>query len=126
MRKVIWLIGAVICAAVGLLSACRASDEVPGRAGAQRAANTASAATTGAAAATPYATPTGGVAEVRRITVAELQEAMKKNEAVVVDVRSEDAYDAGHIKGSISVPEGEIVNHPEKFPKDKLIVTYCA
>ena len=128
MRKAIWLTVAVICAAAaGLQLACKATDEIPGRAATTRPSNAASA-KPAAAAADASATPHGaaGAQEVRRITIAELQEALKRNEAVVVDVRSQSAYDAGHIKDSISVPEGEIDRHLDQLPKDKLIVTYCA
>ena len=128
MRKAIWLTVAVICAAAtaGLQLSCKATDEIPGRAATTRPSNAASAKP--AAAADASATPHGsaGAQEVRRITIAELQEALKRDEAIVVDVRSQSAYDAGHIKDSISVPEGEIDRHLSELPKDKLIVTYCA
>ena len=127
MRKAIWLTAAFIyAAAAGLQWACKATDEVPGRTATTPTSNAASTKPT-AAAADVAATPRDAAgAQVRRITVAELQEALGKNEAVVVDVRSQAAYDAGHIKGSILIPEGDIKKHLGKLPKDKLIVTYCA
>src|SRR5882724_436536 len=62
----------------------------------------------------------------RRITVAELKDLLDRNEAVVIDVRNEASYNAGHIRGSKLIPEAEIVNHLGELPKDKLIVTYCS
>lgn len=63
---------------------------------------------------------------VARITIPELQEKIKKNEAFVVDVRAQAQFDAGHIPGSKLIPEGDILNHVAELPKDKLIVTYCS
>lgn len=63
---------------------------------------------------------------VRRVTVTELQDLMAKNQAFIIDVRNQAAYDAGHIRGSRLIPEVEVVNHFAEMPKDKLIVTYCS
>lgn len=63
---------------------------------------------------------------VRRIRVAELSRLLKDNKAILVDVRTERAYRAGHIKGAILIPVDEIANRISELPKDKLIATYCA
>jgi hypothetical protein len=62
----------------------------------------------------------------RRITTVELNEALNKGEALVVDVRGGDAYKQSHIKGSILIPFNEIGNRVGELPHDKLIVTYCS
>lgn len=62
----------------------------------------------------------------RRVTTAELETLMKEGKAFVVDVRTQDAYDMGHIPGSILIPSNDIQNHLDKLPRDKMIVTYCA
>jgi predicted sulfurtransferase len=62
----------------------------------------------------------------RRVTSAELKDLLDKNEAVVIDVRNEASYNAGHIRGAKLIPEVEVVNHLAELPKDKLIVTYCS
>lgn len=69
------------------------------------------------------ATPADGV---RRITVPELKNLVAKNQAFIVDVRNQDSYDAGHIRGAKLIPVGETLNHVSELPKDKLIVTYCS
>ena len=51
---------------------------------------------------------------------------MKKGEVFIVDVRNEASYNAGHIPGAKLIPSGEILNHINELPKNKLIVTYCA
>jgi 3-mercaptopyruvate sulfurtransferase SseA len=71
----------------------------------------------------PAAAPTDGV---RRVTVAELNEALEKGEAIAVDVRGGVDYDLGHIKGARSVPLGLVAERAKELPRDKLIVAYCA
>ena len=73
---------------------------------------------------TPASTPYADGA--RRVTIAELEAMMKDGKAFVVDVRSQDSYDAGHIPGARLIPSGEILNHIKELPSDKLIVTYCS
>jgi predicted sulfurtransferase len=62
----------------------------------------------------------------RRITTAELKDLLAKNQAVVIDVRNEASYNAGHIRGAKLIPEADLPNHLSELPKDKLIVTYCS
>jgi 3-mercaptopyruvate sulfurtransferase SseA len=62
----------------------------------------------------------------RRVTTAELKDMLDRNEAVVIDVRNQASYDAGHIRGAKLIPEAELTNHLAELPKDKLIVTYCS
>ena len=62
----------------------------------------------------------------RRITPAELRDALSSNTAVIIDVRMEAAYKDGHIKGSRLIPFNEILAHTDELPHDKLIATYCS
>src|SRR6476659_2401427 len=71
----------------------------------------------------PAAPPADGA---RRISVNELKDLLDKNQAVVIDVRNEASYNAGHVHGAKLIPEAEIPNHLSELPKDKLIVTYCS
>jgi 3-mercaptopyruvate sulfurtransferase SseA len=63
---------------------------------------------------------------VKRVTTAELAELMKQGKVVVVDVRSQAMYDAGHIRGAKWISVTEIGNRANELPKDKQIVTYCS
>ena len=63
---------------------------------------------------------------IRRVTVPELQDLINKNQAFVVDVRSEETYKVGHIRGAKLIPQNDIVKRANELPKDKLIVTYCS
>lgn len=82
-----------------------------------------SRANSNAPASQAQATPDDGV---RRISISELQAALEKGEAVVVDVRGSVEYKLGHIKGARSVPLGLIAEQGKDLPRDKLVVTYCA
>lgn len=73
-----------------------------------------------AATATPYSDG------VRRVTIEELEALTKEGKAVVVDVRSEDAYNAGHIPGAKLIPLDDIGTRFKELPREKLIITYCS
>ena len=62
----------------------------------------------------------------RRITADEMVAMVKNNEAVVIDVRNQASYDLGHIPGAKLIPAGEILNHINELPRNKMIVTYCS
>ena len=66
-------------------------------------------------------------AEVPRVSLEEALTAIQSGEAVVVDVRSAEAYAASHIAGAISVPLDEIESNPAglDLDKDQWIITYC-
>lgn len=61
----------------------------------------------------------------RRISPAEVRAAMEGGRAVIVDVRGESSYEAGHVRGALSIPFNEILNRLDELPRDKMIITYC-
>ena len=75
--------------------------------------------------ATVLWSPLAMASDADRIEAAAAKEMVEKGQALVIDVRAKDQYDAGHIEGSISVPLGEIDAHLAQLPKDKMIVAYC-
>jgi rhodanese-related sulfurtransferase len=49
------------------------------------------------------------------------------NGFVLLDVRSPEAYAAGHVEGAINLPVGKLIKSKLKaWPQDTLFVTYCA
>ena len=45
---------------------------------------------------------------------------------VIVDVRSKEDFDAGHISGAVSIPwQQEMEARYTELPRDKEIITYC-
>ncbi|HEY4597339.1 MAG TPA: rhodanese-like domain-containing protein [Thermoanaerobaculia bacterium] len=79
--------------------------------------------TAAAPAEKPQMTPTQDTA--RRIPVDEARKALAKGEAVLVDVRNKEAYQASHAQGALSIPLNEIGSRAGELPKNKLIITYC-
>lgn len=64
----------------------------------------------------------------RQVSSTEAQQIMEsKEDCVVLDVRTQEEYDSGHISGAICLPNEEIgPEDPEALPdKDQLILVYC-
>lgn len=61
----------------------------------------------------------------RRIPAAEARQALAKGEAVLVDVRPKESYDASHAQGAISLPLSDLGSRAGELPKNKLVITYC-
>ena len=65
-------------------------------------------------------------ASARRIKRDEALKLVNAGKAVFVDVRSKQSYDAGHIKGALSIPGSQIKSRFRELPAGKTIITYCA
>jgi rhodanese-related sulfurtransferase/DNA-binding transcriptional ArsR family regulator len=55
----------------------------------------------------------------------ELLKMARRGEAVVIDVRPEEEYEAGHIAGAINVPIESLPRFLKKLPKEQDVVAYC-
>ncbi|MFZ5858589.1 MAG: rhodanese-like domain-containing protein [Chloroflexota bacterium] len=66
-------------------------------------------------------------ADVPRVTVAEAKAAFDSGAAVIVDVRSTQAFVAQHIADALSIPLTQIEDNPKSVTLDKnqWIITYC-
>ncbi len=53
-----------------------------------------------------------------------LQKVLSEKEYIVIDVRTKNEYDSGHVVGSINIPYDEI-NENINLAKDKPILVYC-
>ncbi|HEV7892652.1 MAG TPA: rhodanese-like domain-containing protein [Pyrinomonadaceae bacterium] len=117
----------VLAAAAAIFGACRA-DDTSGGSGASQAASkiaTVNTAATTAAKPSPSVVAQAPAEEARRVTVEELKKMLDSGKAVVYDTRAKAAYDAEHIKGSLSMPSNEVADRAGELPKDKTIVFYC-
>ena len=63
--------------------------------------------------------------DVPRITPQELKAKLDAGQAVVFDVRRQEAYTQQHIDGAISLPGDEMPTRLAELPTDKLAVFYC-
>lgn len=114
--RLIYSVSAAILLGVLVLAACNSNDNSGNKAGGNSTARVPSS--------TPgHIAPADGV---KRITTVELRNALEKGQALVIDVRGDAAYKQNHIKGSISIPLGDIETRLNELPRDKMIVTYCS
>ena len=70
----------------------------------------------------------GGAASYEQISGAEAKALMDSESGyIIIDARTQEEYDQGHIPGAILIPEYEIADRAEKeLPdKDQLILVYC-
>lgn len=56
---------------------------------------------------------------------AELARRLKRGDVVVLDVRPEPEFAAGHVKGARSIPVGELAKRLKEIPRAAEIVAYC-
>ena len=70
----------------------------------------------------------GGSASYEQISGAEAKALMDSESGyIIIDARTQEEYDGGHIPGAILIPEYEIADRAEnEFPdKNQLILVYC-
>ena len=67
----------------------------------------------------------GERAEVEQLSAAELEERLARGQVVVLDVRPEVEYHAGHIAGARSAPLQSLPEVAAELPKRREIVAYC-
>ena len=70
----------------------------------------------------------GGSVTYEQISGAEAKALMDSESGyIIIDARTQEEYDQGHISGAILIPEYEIADRAEKeLPdKDQLILVYC-
>lgn len=53
-----------------------------------------------------------------------IEKLMEENEYIIIDVRTKEEYDEGHLVDAINIPHNEI-NEQTNLDKDKLIFVYC-
>lgn len=72
-------------------------------------------------------TPPLTEADVPRVTAQDAKAAFDGGEAIIVDVRSQAAYEAGHVAGALSIPLNEFETNIAgvDLPRDRWIITYC-
>jgi DNA-binding transcriptional ArsR family regulator/rhodanese-related sulfurtransferase len=59
------------------------------------------------------------------VSASALKERLRSDEVVVLDVRPEDEYEAGHVPGALSIPAGELERRLSELPQDREVVAYC-
>ena len=64
-------------------------------------------------------------AGVPRISVEDLHQRIARNEITLIDVRTKEGWDGGHIRGAMHIPLASVESYLSYIPRDKPIVTYC-
>ncbi len=67
----------------------------------------------------------GNRAEVDRLSAAELEQRLERGDVVLLDVRPEQEYRAGHIVGARSAPLELLPAVTAELPRDASVVAYC-
>jgi rhodanese-related sulfurtransferase/DNA-binding transcriptional ArsR family regulator len=63
--------------------------------------------------------------EFEQISAAELRSRLRAGEVVLLDVRPQVEYQAGHLPEAISIPIDELERRLNELPSDKMVVAYC-
>lgn len=76
---------------------------------------------------TASATPTasGPSPEIERVSLVDAKAALDSGTAIFLDVRGVDAYNLGHIPGSISIPYTDVEARLSELDTTRWIITYC-
>jgi 3-mercaptopyruvate sulfurtransferase SseA len=64
-------------------------------------------------------------AAVPRISAEDLHQKIARNEITLIDVRTKEGWDSGHIRGAMHIPLASVESYLSYIPHDKPIVTYC-
>ena len=67
----------------------------------------------------------GGREQLEPITAKELRDRVRHGDAVILDVRPTDEYEAGHLPGAVSIPVRELQKRLRELPAGRDVVAYC-
>jgi rhodanese-related sulfurtransferase len=62
---------------------------------------------------------------LRPVNHRELETMVKSGDALVIDVRPPEEYEAGHIRGAVNIPLNALPRQLAKLPRGKEIIAYC-
>jgi rhodanese-related sulfurtransferase len=64
--------------------------------------------------------------QIKDISPEEVFATIENNEDyLIVDVRTREEYDGGHLKGALLIPVQELEGRVDELPKDKPVIVYC-
>lgn len=69
--------------------------------------------------------PPDAMAAAPRIGVDEAKAMMDRGEAVFIDVRDINSFQAGHIPGALQIPLDYVQGEIPWFPGDRMLIPYC-
>ncbi|MCG6192352.1 metalloregulator ArsR/SmtB family transcription factor [Leptospira sp. FAT2] len=66
-----------------------------------------------------------GERELNELDYKDFLKQVLSKDVILVDVRPENEYNAGHVPGSLSIPLGDLKSKLDQLPKRKKIIAYC-
>ncbi|MBO1438652.1 rhodanese-like domain-containing protein [Meiothermus sp. CFH 77666] len=66
-----------------------------------------------------------GLAQTKIVTVDDLKAALSNPRVFVIDVRTQEEFAQGHIKGAVNWPVQEIDRWWNRVPKDRVVYIHC-
>ena len=126
-----YLLSLLLFAALGaaVLTACNSAAQQSNRQQVQNTTNSGAAANQAANTAVAQTTDNGhenSEDKTARISLADAKKAFDGGNAVFVDTRAAQSYEAKHIKGALNIPAEEFQTRYTEVPKNKQIITYCS
>jgi rhodanese-related sulfurtransferase/DNA-binding HxlR family transcriptional regulator len=67
----------------------------------------------------------GEVDGARPVDLAEFDELTRDQDVVLVDVRPESEFTAGHVQGAVNIPAADLAVRMAELPRDSRIIAYC-
>jgi len=80
---------------------------------------------TTASALTPIPGEEFSFPDIERISLNDAKAALDNGQAVFVDVRDPNSYNAAHIPGAINIPLDQIEEYAQDLDPQQWIITYC-
>jgi rhodanese-related sulfurtransferase len=79
-----------------------------------------------ASSAPAEAAPAADVANLARDIDVKTAAALRESaDVVILDVREQDEWDAGHIPGALFIPMGQVPDRLSEIPQDKTVIVQC-
>ncbi len=63
--------------------------------------------------------------EYEQVRLPEVRKIVENKEALIIDCREENEYEAGHIEGAVNIPLSQFRDRLNEIPKDKPVVVHC-
>lgn len=67
----------------------------------------------------------GHLQTIPRVTLSEVSAQQRSNDKLVLDVRGEEEWSAGHLPGSLNIPIAELDRRLDEIPRDRPPIVHC-
>jgi hydroxyacylglutathione hydrolase len=72
-----------------------------------------------------WRTSEGHLQTLPSLTLADVSDQLRSNDKVVLDVRAEGEWNAGHLPGSLNLPLGDLEQRLEEIPQGRVLIVHC-